>query len=232
MQQLRYKTKADWLSARKEHRVSATETPKILGYSRFGDSASTVRRKKLGVGKVQNLDNNPHVQFGSRAEWYVFDRAQRDNPGLVLCDPGAFAIQHNPQYPWLQCTVDLFDFHGRSVVELKTGTPNSWRKGPPQEYEWQVRHQMVVTGAEVGLIIALLVPSALKKAWREIPASWAQDAYRRKHGEGSDILDQLEQCELQVHQVEFTEEQRDRLLSETKAFVEDLENWGAGGEDE
>ena len=232
MQQLRFRDKSGWLASRRGPVVTATDTPKILGVSRF-QKREDVFLKKTGRAEPVDLSNNPNVQFGSVTEWYVEQRAQEEYPDLWVANPGPFTIQSNPQFPWLQCTVDCFDWYGRSIVELKTGTSKAWERGAIPEYEWQVRHQMLVTGAEQGWLLVLIADQPIKARWRDMPRSLATLKWLERGG-GDDpgraasavsLVRDLDACELRRYEVTLSEEQRELILAETKRFADEVEEW-------
>lgn len=133
-----------WYAQRREG-ITATDVPKILGASKYGN-ALTVWKDKRG--------ELPAEEVGEAAHW-----------GHVLEDPVAqryaaetgyrverIGVVHHAGAPWMRCSLDRLVFDGDQLVgalEVKTRsafTAGAWSADVPDDVLAQVQWQLQVTG--------------------------------------------------------------------------------------
>lgn len=153
-----YPSRAEWLAARRQS-LGGSDTPKLLGLSRWGDGTS-VFADKLGL-----LPDEPEAQEAARwgllLEPLVAARYQEET-GLEVQDPGPFVIARDARYPFLHCSPDRFVVHptrGRGLLSLKTTSAYKraeWSDEAPPAYQVQCQHEMLVTDLSWSAIAVLI----------------------------------------------------------------------------
>jgi putative phage-type endonuclease len=147
-----------WLEARRNS-IGASESPAILGLSPWQSSLS-IWANKIGIDEPIT-DETGRLEAGHRmesliADWYG-ELSCRD---AKLYAP--YTIWTHPEDQWLTCTLDGGQTDGdgyASIVEIKTSSDyaaDEWRTKPPLYYQFQCQHQMLVTGAQMCTLVAMI----------------------------------------------------------------------------
>lgn len=135
---LRFNRNEDWLEWRRNH-IGASDTPAILGVSRF-QTRLNLLRVKLGMEKKKDT---PWMKRGRDLEETV-----RKMVSLRLMEELESVVLQSTRYPFLVAQIDGL---GPSLhVEIKVAaSENSYFKTVgeiPLDYQYQMQHQMIVTG--------------------------------------------------------------------------------------
>lgn len=152
-------TEAEWLAARRSF-VGASESATILGVGYRESSPAGIWESKafgaIGPPPAPELK----LRIGKAKEPLLrelFEEATGKH-----CEPPAAMAYRHKEFPFIGCSLDgeaIVD-GARATVELKNvGAHNrkEW-EGPaaPLKYSVQVQHQLLVTGAEIGYLFALV----------------------------------------------------------------------------
>ena len=150
-----------WLLARSTG-IGASECAMVMGESRWGDAAR-VYASKLGL--APELDGE-WLEWGLRLEPVVIEAYSSPRyAGRVTERDGR--LLRSRRWPWLLTTLDAWTVApgvGLIPLEIKAGRASEaddWAEGPPRHYEWQLQHQMAVTGTPHASIACLLGGSRL-----------------------------------------------------------------------
>lgn len=121
-------------------------------------------RLKTGRREPQDLSENPFVRYGTEAEAPIRELFALDYPEYAVgYEPNNLWV--NDRYPHATASLDgwLQDPDGRfGVLEIKTATMQragqyeQWRESIPEHYYIQLLHNMAVTEAEYGVLVAQL----------------------------------------------------------------------------
>ena len=119
---------------------------------------------KTGKTEPKDLDDNPQVIYGTKAEEHIRELFELDYPRFrVEYEPNNMWI--NNRMPWAHASLDLWmeDDRGRlGVGEIKTALiTNSrqkaaWENRVPDHFYIQLIHNMAVCEAQFGILIAQL----------------------------------------------------------------------------
>lgn len=97
--------------------------------------------EKRGEGE-QEIDTE-FGYWGNALEAPILNRFERDAPAEVLCRQQLFV---SPEHPFMFCHVD--GIAGDDLVQAKTYIGSPWDEVPDQ-YQIQVQHEMICTGAKL-----------------------------------------------------------------------------------
>ena len=156
----------------KERRISATRASSIMGENAYlsnVDTWSIITNKR----KETDLEGNPNVQFGLNAEKHIRALFALEAKGVYdVIDPYEFekdgfrAVYYNKERPYLTASIDglvVDKTNGNiGVLEIKTANilsaqhRENWKDGIPQNYYYQVLHQLLVLGVDYALLVAYL----------------------------------------------------------------------------
>lgn len=150
-----------WLLARSTG-IGASECALVMGESRWGDAAR-VYASKLGL--ASELDGE-WLEWGLRLEPVVIEAYSSPRYAGRTCERDGRLLRSR-RWPWLITTLDAWTVapgHGLIPLEIKNereSKADDWADGPPRRYEWQLQHQMAVTGMARASIACLLGGSRL-----------------------------------------------------------------------
>lgn len=158
-----YPSRDEWLGARSTM-IGASESAAIFGVGYAGASPLTVWREKIGESAPEiEPATLRRMALGSQME-PIIGRLWSEETGRQLLTPAPWTIWRHPEHLWLGATLDgvtIDDDRGPLPVELKHVSGRFWRdweddKEPPLKYVVQVQHQLAVTGAPAGYLVALV----------------------------------------------------------------------------
>lgn len=151
---------AEWLEARRSF-VGASESPTILGVGYRESSAAGIWESKVFGSGGPPPAPELKLRIG-KAKEPLMRQLFTEATGRACEPPAAMAYRHKA-FPFVGCSLDgeaIDSEHGRCPVELKNvGAHNRkhWEgPAPPLQYAAQVQHQLLVTGAEIGYLFALV----------------------------------------------------------------------------
>ncbi len=149
MQIIRCESREQWLSER-TRRVMASEAASIMRLSPWVSPVEVAQRK---LGLVPEVEDNPAMEWGRRLE-PVIRGAYAEKHGVKVLYDGPFTIVAHPSLP-MGASLDgvVNDAEGEAVLEIKCSR-EPWSE-VPLYYQAQVQHQMVVTGLERAVVVAL-----------------------------------------------------------------------------
>ena len=133
----------------KEKRIGGSDTPAILGFSKY-KSAYTLWCEKTGKIIPEDISDKEAVRLGNDLEDYVAKRFAEATGKKVQ---NSNFIWTNTDYPWAHANLDRVVVGEKAILECKT--TDSWeiakacQEGnyPPAWYS-QMTHYMMVTGFE------------------------------------------------------------------------------------
>lgn len=155
-----YDSREEWLEHRK---LGGSDAAAILGISPWMSNLD-LWRLKTGRLKPKNLDDDPLVLYGTKAEEHLRELFALDFPELVV-GYVPFNIWTNDRYPFAHASLDgwVLDEKDRfGVLEIKTATITSqaqkakWEGKIPDYYYTQLLWNMAVTDAEFSILVAQL----------------------------------------------------------------------------
>jgi len=138
--------------------IGASEAAVLLGCSPWGSELGLYTEKVTGEGR--DLSEVEAVQWGIKLEPVVLQAyAERTERGARSDG----RLLRSLRYPWAQCTLDGWtwgdDPNDTWPLEIKTTSAfmaDDWAEGPPEYYNAQLHHQMLVTGAKRATIACLI----------------------------------------------------------------------------
>lgn len=158
------------------------ERRKGLGGSDAGKIVSgdwhTLWLDKTGRSEAEDLSGVWPVQLGNcteslNLEWYA------RKTGHLVTRLGEVVIC--PEYPILRCTLDGFDEGDGLVIQAKHVNGFSKIEDVRARYEPQVRHEMIVCGAERGILSVIIGSNEPVLELIEHDEFWANDYIDRCH---------------------------------------------------
>lgn len=155
----------EWLEARRSG-VGASEAAAIMGESRWADAGTIYARKLAPAAQA----DDEWLRWGLALEPAILMEYGSDRyAGRFFIRDGRLLRSRDQR--WAVCTLDAWtEIDGERVpLELKTDADRygyAWDQGVPIEYQWQLQHQMMVTGARRASIACLLGGSRL--VWDDV----------------------------------------------------------------
>lgn len=156
---------ADWLRARQQNGVGASESPIICGMSPWG---SVVKLYAQKLGLIDPDDENEAMKWGKIMEPHILDEYRAETGRRVR---SAQALLQSIENPFMLATPDADqeaeDHDGRGTAQVKTTElDHDWKEGVPRHVWCQMQAEFAVTGYEWGTAIALLRRSRL--VWADV----------------------------------------------------------------
>lgn len=162
---IRCENRESWLEERKNG-IGASEVAAVIGLSKW-ESPLTVWAKKRGL--IEEAERSPEAQtrmrIGRAMEPVIASEYVVRHPKDQIEDPGEFALVVDPEREYCRATLDRLIVSSESIqqcpapLELKTAGErylDQWEQELPVEYACQVQYQMMVLGAPVGVLAALV----------------------------------------------------------------------------
>lgn len=151
----------EWLEARRNG-IGGSDAAAILGLNPW-KSPLALYNEKIGLLESDSLDDKEYVEWGTILEPVIAEKYQKVT-GRRLLYPGPYVIQRNDQYPHMLATVDRFIAGDEidqaiGVLEIKTTgaySEKNWDIEPPEHYQIQLQHSLVVTGFTMGAFALLI----------------------------------------------------------------------------
>lgn len=147
-----------WLRERKNG-IGASEVGTILGLNPYESPYELYLHKR---GDLPSKSETLAMWLGHQMEPIIAKRYEMET-GRFLRDPGEFAIQPHPDYPWLRATLDrttTYEDGSHGPVELKApgaDFSDDWSETEvPMVYQAQLQIQMACGGFERGEIAAMI----------------------------------------------------------------------------
>lgn len=155
-------------------KIGATDVPKILGISPFGDPLQVWARIR---GEAPPVETNAFMRWGLATE--AMHAEIINARGYYKVTPNRDVVVH-PTLPFLCCTHDgdaealVTPRDGNGAWEAKAPIWDTWEDGlPPSHYLIQNQVQMLVLGRSWGLASRLMPP---KSSTSELVECWEVDA--------------------------------------------------------
>ena len=143
--------------------LGASDSPAIMGYSKWKDSVS-LWKEKTGLVEPENLDNNEYVIRGKEWEPLLLKMFSLDNPELKVRGPSFHTMSENP---YMCATLDgSVQIGVGEIYPIEIKTVSNRAKGDwyfnkktglyeiPKTYLIQVHHQMLVTNSKGAYLYA------------------------------------------------------------------------------
>jgi putative phage-type endonuclease len=147
-----------WLRERRNG-IGASEVGTILGLNPYESPFELYLRKR---DDIPSKDESLAMWLGHQMEPIIAKRYEMVTK-RHLHDPGEYAIQPHPDYPWLRATLDrttTYDDGSHGAVELKAPGADyldEWSEcDAPLMYQAQLQIQMACTGFDRGEIAAMI----------------------------------------------------------------------------
>jgi putative phage-type endonuclease len=128
-------------------KIGASDAPIILGKSPYKKPSQLMEEKLLGKKGY----SSPQMRRGKELEpkvreWYCHNRME-----VVP------AVAQSESYDWMIASLDGISKDHKAIIEIKCPneeTYDAFRRGNfPKHYEWQMQHQMAVTGLDVCTLV-------------------------------------------------------------------------------
>mgnify|MGYP000897664990 FL=1 len=183
--------RSEWLEARRSG-IGASEAAMLMGESRWGDAGTLYARKLTEPTEA----DDEWLTWGLALEQVIADAyASPRYAGRAVVRDGR--LLRSLAHPWAVCTLDAWicSKAGEIPLELKADSDRygyAWAEGLPREYEWQLQHQMMVTGTPRASIACLLAGSRL--VWAD--AERDETMIRRLIRAGESLWAQIESGEM------------------------------------
>lgn len=150
--------RAPWLKARKSG-LGASDSACVMGCG--WKSPAELWEQKRGLFEGDDLDGVEMVHWGNVLESIIAEQyATKRYAGRPVEMAGE--LLRSTRHPFMMATLDAWTdhpVHGRIPLEVKTVSAyraEDWLEGPPEQYEWQLHQQMLVTGAPAASIACLI----------------------------------------------------------------------------
>lgn len=143
----------EWKEYRRS-RVSASEVPIVLGFSKYCTPAQLFWKKVNGID--ERVDTR-HTRRGIAAEPRIVRELQAHNPFVL---PNSKLAQ-SEEYPWLTATLDALS--PQFVYEIKC--PERPWECPPGLYIWQLKAQLLVVGRTEGFLVEGEESGKIREMW-------------------------------------------------------------------
>ena len=136
----------EWLELRRS-KIGASDCAAILGKSRYKSPRMLWKEKVEGVSSPVNPAMQKGIDLEPEARAYFEAKFGAQFPSLVAL---------HDEHDWMMASLDGYNEEKDTVLEIKVvgkKTFDDAEKGiVPVEYEWQVQHQMCVSGASLALV--------------------------------------------------------------------------------
>lgn len=136
----------EWLDLRRS-KIGASDCAAVLGKSRYKSPRMLWKEKVEGA----NVPVNPAMQKGIDLE-----------PEARTYFESHFGVSFAPlvalhdEHDWMMASLDGYNEEKTTVLEIKVVGKKTFEEAEkaivPVEYEWQVQHQMAVSGADMALL--------------------------------------------------------------------------------
>lgn len=154
-------TEDEWLAARRELGITASEAPQALGLLpvTWGATPVSLYLEKIGAREPEDLSAVEVVQIGNDLEPVVVERMfSRDADRQV--EPCG-TLYRSTRWPWLGATPDYYQWRDGvlGIVQAKcTSVPEPWLSGEaPAHVVCQVQTELAVTGLPFASVAALIL---------------------------------------------------------------------------
>lgn len=178
-----YATDEEWLEARKKG-LGASESYQIL------ESPLPLYTRRLGLMPEEGPEAGERMVNGSRIQRAIIDMWSEDTGVQVI--PVERTIHRSREHAWMAASLDglIPDWNGRpAVLEIKNVgeyMAREWAEEIPIKSRCQTQHQMVVTGIDQSVVVALIGGNRLRHgeepidlAFRETLVERGADFWRR-----------------------------------------------------
>lgn len=161
-QMLKLNSRDEWLAMRQNY-IGGSDASCVVGLNPYKTNVE-LWELKTGRRQAENIDDNPFVEYGRKAEDSLRE--------LFALDFPQYAVEYtennlwlNDDYPFAHASLDgwLTDEIGRfGVLEIKTTSilqsmqKEKWNHRIPDNYYIQVLHYMIVTEADFAILKAQL----------------------------------------------------------------------------
>ena len=137
---------SEWLELRRS-KIGASDCAAILGKSRYKSPRMLWKQKMEGTSTPMNPAMQKGIDLEPEARLYFEQKFGASFPSSVAL---------HDEYSWMMASFDGFNAERDAVLEIKVVGKKTFEeveKGIiPVEYEWQVQHQMCVSGAGMALL--------------------------------------------------------------------------------
>lgn len=153
----------EWFAARRTG-ITATDLPKILGLSKYGNALSVWHDKR---GELPPDEAGPAARWGHLLEDVIAEAWAADHGTEVR----RIGVMANVDYPWRQAALDRLvmtcpDGDGACWLEVKCRSAfkaGAWREEVPDDVLAQVAWQRIVTGLDHGHVAVLIGGNDLRE---------------------------------------------------------------------
>ena len=174
-----FKTRNEWLEGRRTLGIGSSDAPAILGISRY-KSAFQLYLEKRGLESASKQENE-QIAWGNLLEEPIAQRFAEETGRDVRNprEPGIWRIERSVDVDFMVAAVDrtqrdpqTIARDGEGILEIKNAhffVGKTWldTQEPPPEFQVQLQHQLVVTGARWGSIAALI--GGCRFVWADVP---------------------------------------------------------------
>lgn len=137
---------ASWLEMRRS-KIGASDCAGVCGKSRYKSQRMLWREKTEGISVPVNPAMQKGIDLEPEARAYFENHFNASFPSLVAL---------HDEHDWMMASLDGYNAEKTTVLEIKVVGKKTFEEAEkgvvPVEYEWQVQHQMCVTGADMALI--------------------------------------------------------------------------------
>lgn len=161
----------EWLALRK-HGIGASDSGAVLGVNKYRTNLD-VWQEKTGKIQPEDISKKPSIVFGKKAEKLIRDLFKL-NHAEYRVGYHEYWMYHNEFYPFIYATLDgeitekkpkdakKGFVPKRGILEIKTTTItsstqwNEWENKIPDTYYTQCLHQLLATGWDFVILVALI----------------------------------------------------------------------------
>lgn len=147
-----------WLAERR-HSIGASEVPTVLGVNPYETPLQLWMRK---TGRMPEKAETQAMKMGKRLE-PVIAQLYTEETGRSLDNLGEFAIQRNPDYPFMHATLDRVGYDPlrecQGSVQIKapgSHARSQWDGQIPDHVVIQIQAELIVSGYSWGSAAALI----------------------------------------------------------------------------
>lgn len=159
------KNDADWLRARAQNGVGASESPIICGMSPYGSIVKLYGQK---LGLIEPDEENEKMKWGKKFEPLILEEYVAETGRGVLATQ---VLVQSIAHPFMLATPDAEqeseEHDGPGTAQVKNTTlSDEWKEGVPPRVWCQCQHEMGTTGHSWATAIALINGSKL--VWADV----------------------------------------------------------------